>query len=126
MALAVALFARLAGFDRDRSFYATVLMVVASYYVLFAVIGGSAAALIREVAAMAVFVLLAAVGVRRLRWLLVIGFASHGVFDQFHGHFIDNPGVPLWWPQFCLTYDLAAAVLVAVTPAAVHTSGKNP
>jgi hypothetical protein len=32
----VALFARWVGFDRDRAFYPTVLMVIASYCVLFA------------------------------------------------------------------------------------------
>ena len=37
----VSVFARLTGLDRDRAFYPTVLLVVASYYVLFAVMGGS-------------------------------------------------------------------------------------
>lgn len=31
LAVAVAIFARIAGFDRDRAFYPTVLIVVASY-----------------------------------------------------------------------------------------------
>lgn len=38
----IAAAARWAGYDRDRSFYPTVLMVIASYYVLFAVMGGRA------------------------------------------------------------------------------------
>ena len=37
----VALFARFVGFDRDRAFYPTVLMVIASYYVLFAAMSDS-------------------------------------------------------------------------------------
>ena len=37
---AVAVFARCVGFDRDRAFYPTVMIVIALYYVLFAVMGG--------------------------------------------------------------------------------------
>jgi hypothetical protein len=35
LSLGVALFARRVGLDRDRAFYPTVLIVIASYYVLF-------------------------------------------------------------------------------------------
>jgi multidrug transporter EmrE-like cation transporter len=48
LALVVSLLAWAAGFDRDRSFYPTVLCVVASYYVLFAVMGGSMPVLVAE------------------------------------------------------------------------------
>ena len=41
LSIGVALFARWVGFDRDRAFYPTVLIVIASYYVLFAVMSGS-------------------------------------------------------------------------------------
>ncbi len=40
LALVVGAFATVAGYDRDRSFYPTVLIVVASYYDLFAIMGG--------------------------------------------------------------------------------------
>jgi hypothetical protein len=30
-----------------------------------------------------------------------------------HGAVISNPGVPHWWPPFCLTYDVAAAGYLA-------------
>ena len=49
LAFLVSFLARLARFDRDRAFYPTVLAVVASYYVLFAVIGGSHHALTVDV-----------------------------------------------------------------------------
>src|SRR6267142_6562564 len=42
LALATCVFASLVGLDRDRAFYPTVLWVIATYYVLFAVMGGSA------------------------------------------------------------------------------------
>jgi hypothetical protein len=41
LSVAVALFARRAGFDRDRTFYPTVLIVIALYYVLFAAMSES-------------------------------------------------------------------------------------
>jgi hypothetical protein len=41
LSLAVAVFAAVVGFDRERAFYPTVLIVIASYYILFAVIGVS-------------------------------------------------------------------------------------
>lgn len=48
LALVVAGAAALAGFDRDRGFYPTVLVVIASYYVLFAVMSGSVDAVLVE------------------------------------------------------------------------------
>ena len=113
VALAVAIFARLVGFERDRAFYPTVLIVVASYYALFAVMGGSMSALVAESVAIVVFGLLAVFGFKRSPWLLVIGLAGHGVFDFFHGRFIANPGVPVWWPAWCLSYDVTAAAYLA-------------
>jgi len=48
LSLGVAMFARGIGFDRERSFYPTVLIVIASYYVLSAVMSGSTHALVTE------------------------------------------------------------------------------
>jgi len=39
--------------------------------------------------------------------------AIHGLFDVFHNQLIANPGVPVWWPQFCFTYDVVAAGYLA-------------
>ncbi len=109
LALGAALFARVTGFDRDRSFYPTVLVIIALLYGLFAAIGGSTTALVAECGPMVVFVLLAVTGHRYSAWLVVVGLASHGVFDFFHPQLITNPGVPPWWPQFCMAYDVTAA-----------------
>ena len=113
LALGVAVFARCAGFDRDRAFYPTVVIVVASYYVLFAVLGGSVHALLRESLVMTGFVTAAVLGFRSSPWLVVAALAGHGVLDAFHGHVVDNPGVPPWWPAFCGAYDVAAAACLA-------------
>ncbi|AXQ27552.1 hypothetical protein D0B54_02155 [Solimonas sp. K1W22B-7] len=109
LALAVALGARWIGFDRDRAFYPTVLIVIASYYALFAVMGGSLSALAVESVALGGFALLAIAGFKLSPWIVVAALAGHGVFDWLHPGLIDNPGVPAWWPGFCLGYDLAAA-----------------
>lgn len=114
LALAVGTMARFVGLDRDRAFYPTVMMVVASLYVLFAVIGGSTHALLVELLVMAVFIAAALVGFKRSLWIVVAALAGHGVFDIFHGGLIENAGVPSWWPNFCMTYDVVAAAGLAV------------
>jgi hypothetical protein len=113
LAAGVALFARWLGLDRDRAFYPTVLTVIAALYSLFAVMGGSSEALWKEIAAGLVFVALVVLGFRRSLWLVVAGLALHGVFDFFHPHLIADPGVPPWWPAFCLAYDVVAAAGLA-------------
>lgn len=113
LALTVSGFATLIGLDRDRAFYPTLLLVIASYYVLFAVTGGSGHALVVETLVMTGFLLAAVVGFKKSLWLVVAALAAHGVFDAFHGRVVANPGVPVWWPAFCLTYDITAAAFLA-------------
>jgi hypothetical protein len=105
----VALSARYVGFDRDRAFYPTVLIVIASYYVLFAAMSESVEIVLLESAVMTVFVIAAVVGFKTSAWIVVGGLAGHGVFDVLHGNILENSGVPVWWPPFCLAYDLGAA-----------------
>lgn len=115
LALLVALMAARAGLDRDRAFYPTVLIVVASYYDLFAIVAGSLPALGLETLSLAAFVGLALVGFRRNLWIVVVALFAHGGLDLVHGRLIANPGVPAWWPMFCLTYDWTAALGLAWT-----------
>jgi len=109
LALVVAVFARYVGFDRDRAFYPTVLMVVAAYYVLFAAMSGSLHTVALELVVMAVFVIAAVAGFKSSAWIIVAGLAGHGVLDGLHDHVAQNTGVPVWWPAFCLAYDVGAA-----------------
>jgi hypothetical protein len=113
LAVAVALFARIVGFDRERAFYPVVLVVIASYYDLFAVMGGGGADLVPETIGFILFAAAAAVGFRTSLWVVVAALAAHGVFDFFHHALVDNPGVPTWWPNWCLAYDVAAAACLA-------------
>lgn len=114
LALFVAGFAQTVGLDRGRAFYPTVLVVVASYYALFAVMGASGTALEIEIAVGAGFSLLAVFGFRRNMWVVAAAIAGHGVFDLFHRSLIENPGVPVWWPGFCAAADLILGGWVAV------------
>ena len=109
----VGLFATVSRLDRDRAFYPTVAIVVASYYSLFAVMGASTRALVLESLIGGAFLAVAVFGFRSSLWVVVIALGAHGVFDLVHGTIVSNPGVPHWWPAFCLLYDAMAAGYLA-------------
>lgn len=113
LALAVGGLSTVVGFDRDRAFYPTVLIVVASYYALFAVVSESTHALVIEAVVATAFIGAAVVGFRGSLWLVAAALAGHCILDVFHGQIIANPGVPAWWPAFCLAYDGVAAGYLA-------------
>jgi hypothetical protein len=112
LALAVGVFARWVGLDRDRAFYPTVMIVIACLYSLFAIIAESPAVLVAELAVGGGFIVLATVGFKRSLWFVVAALAAHGLFDLFHPHAFHNPGVPVWYPDFCFAYDIVAAVFL--------------
>ncbi len=107
------LFSR-SGMDRDRALYPALMMVIAFYYVLFALIGQSPRALLAESAVALAFVVAAVAGFRSNLWWVVLALAAHGLLDLVHGALIDDPGVPAWWPAFCAAYDVAAAAYLGV------------
>ena len=113
LALSVGLSATFLGLDRDRAFYPTVMIVIASYYGLFAIMSGSVQVLTFESIAIVAFLVASIAGFKRSLWLVVVALAAHGVYDFVHGQLIANPGVPLWWPPFCLAYDVVAAAYLA-------------
>ncbi len=114
LALAVCVAARFAGFDRERGFYPVVLIVIASYYVLFAVMGGDSRIVLLESAVGAAFLAAALAGFKTRLWILVPALAAHGAFDFSHPVLLQNAGVPAWWPPFCLAFDLGAALFLGV------------
>jgi len=123
LALAVAGFATAIGLDRGRAFYTTVLIVIASYYVLFAVMGASGRTLGTEIAVASGFSFLAILGFKRNFWLVAAAMAAHGVFDVVHHLLIENPAVPHWWPGFCLAFDGIAGAWLALR---LMTRSMNP
>jgi hypothetical protein len=119
LALAAAGTATAIGFDRERVFYPTLLIVIATYYVLFAATGysmrnSSEQVVLLESLVAAGFLLVAFLAFKISLWLAVAGFIGHGIFDFVHDHFVNNPGVPPWWPGFCLAFDVVAGGFLAV------------
>lgn len=114
LALAVCIFALLTGLDRGRVFYATLVLVVAHYYILFAVMGASSTVMLAESVAASVFFILAVIGYRTSPWIIATALVGHGVYDFFHHHMIHNYGVPTWWPAFCMSFDVLAGAFLAV------------
>jgi hypothetical protein len=113
LALGISMGATAIGFDRERSFYPIVLIVIAFLYALFAIMAGSTHALLLELLPGALFLTAAVIGFKKSLWWAVAGLIGHGLLDFVHGHFISNPGVPVFWPGFCATYDLVAGAYLA-------------
>ena len=114
LALLTCLTGRLGGLDRDRAFYPTALVAIATYDVLFAVIGGSQFAQLLEVALAAVFAAVALVGFKRSEWIVAAAFAAHGVADLVHDSFSPDAGIPAYWPGFCSAFDMVVAIVLVL------------
>ena len=112
LAVGVAALGKFTRFDEDRSFYSTVLVIIASYYVLFAILGGSGHALVWELVVAVGFSAVAIIGALYLPMLVGIGITAHGLFDLVHHVLIEDPGVPTWWPSFCGSIDVALGLWV--------------
>ena len=113
LALLIGLSMSFIGLDRDRAFYPTVMIVIAFYYALFAVTGGSLAVLALEAVPITVFVVASVAGFKSSLWLVVAALVAHGVYDISHDLLFFNAGVPAWWPNFCLGYDVVAGLYLA-------------
>jgi hypothetical protein len=125
LAIGIGAFTTVSGFDRDRSLYPIMLVVIASYYGLFAVmVGGSALAW--ETGVFAAFALAAMIGFRTNLWVVVVALVGHGLFDFYHHQLINNAGVPAWWPIFCLSFDAAAGAYLAWRLISKKIEATNP
>lgn len=101
------------GFDRERSFYPTMMVVVALVYVLFAFMAAPPAPVWHEVIAASLFIATAIFGFRKNLWLVVMALVGHGLFDLVHFQAITNSAVPAWWPGFCGSIDLVLGAALA-------------
>ena len=52
---------------------------------------------------------------RAFAWVagVVVALAAHGLLDFTYHQLIAIPGVPAWWPSFCLSFDVVAAACFA-------------
>jgi hypothetical protein len=88
------------------------LALIAAVYIGFAVADGRPRVIAVECSVTFAFLLLAAAAVTGSAWLLVLGYAGHGLKDwwQERSHFVAGTR---WWPPFCAAVDfLVAAILV--------------
>lgn len=104
LAIVLAIGARITRSDQERSFYPTLLIVIATYYVLFAFMSGES--IVEEIVVAAVFSIVAIAGGKMSPVLVGVGILLHGVFDFLRPLFISNSGVPVWWPGFCGGVDI--------------------
>lgn len=114
LALTLAGGATAIGFDRSRTFYPVILIMIASYYCLFAAMSGSETALWQDTFIAALFAGLAIAGFRSSLWLIVAALGAHSAMDVIHHNIVTNAGVPLWWPGFCSIVDVTAATYLAI------------
>ena len=110
IAVVIAIFASVTRFDQDKSFYPTVLIVIAFYYVLFAFMSGEG--IVEESIVASIFLCAALFGGIFRSLVTGIGIALHGVFDFLHPLVIYNSGVPEWWPAFCGGIDITLGAWV--------------
>lgn len=113
LALSIGLGASVTGLERDRALYPVMLVVIASYYVLFAVLGSDMASLPREILVLAGFGVVAVTGFRTNLWIVAGALTGHGAFDMVHSHVVVNAVVPAWWPAFCASFDVVAGLYLA-------------
>jgi hypothetical protein len=93
--------------------HALYIALIAAVYIGFAVADGRPKVLAVEAVVAAAFVIVAAAGVSGSAWLLVVGYAGHGVKDawQERHHYVANTR---WWPPFCATIDWLVAAILAI------------
>jgi len=91
---------------------ALLLALIAAVYIGFAVADGRPTVIAVESAVVGAFVLLAAAGVTGSAWLLVLGYAGHGLKD-FWQERIRYVADTRWWPPFCAAVDWLVAVVLA-------------
>jgi hypothetical protein len=93
--------------------HALAITLIASVYIGFAVADGRPRVIAIECGVAAMFVILASIAVTGTPWLIVAGYAGHGLKDlwQHRTHFVRGTR---WWPPFCLTVDWLVASIIAV------------
>ena len=93
--------------------HALYIAFIAAVYIGFAVADGRPRVIAVETSVAAAFLALAATGVTGSAWLLVAGYAFHGVKDlwQHRTRFVAGTR---WWPPFCATIDFLVALVLAV------------
>lgn len=113
LALALPALPALTGIGRGRDFYPLVLIIVASYYVLFAATQDSLSTTLLELLVALVFFAAGIIGFATSLWWVAAALVGHGLLDCVHHLLISNAGVTQQWPGFCLSFDITAGLILA-------------
>ncbi|UWR24570.1 hypothetical protein [Sulfitobacter sp. S190] len=108
------------GVMHQRGTWATIMVAIASFYVVFAIQTGDTLEIVVHTGLAAGFTALAIIGARTSSWILAAALLGHGIFDVFAGSVIANHA-PGWWGPFCLGID----VVLALTLAAMLLRGRT-
>ena len=98
---------------RQRGTWATTMVAIAAFYVVFAIQTGDTAEIIVHSGIAAGFAALTIIGARASAWILAAALLGHGIFDVSVGRFLANPASG-WWGPFCLGIDVVLALGLAV------------
>lgn len=93
--------------------HALYIAFIAAIYIGFAVADGRPTVIAVESTVAGAFFVLASAGVAGSAWLLVAGYAAHGLKD-FWQHRTDFVSGTRWWPPFCAAVDFLVAAVLAV------------
>jgi hypothetical protein len=107
------LVARRADSKRELRVYAMALIAAALVYVGFAIAAGAALSWVAlEVSGLALFSLIALLGLRYSVWILALGWVAHAVWDALLDEVLKVGFVPDWYPFVCVGFDLFLAVYI--------------
>ena len=93
--------------------HALYIAFIAAIYIGFAVADGRPKVIAVESTVAFAFLVLASAGVAGSAWLLVAGYAAHGLKD-FWQHRTGFVAGTRWWPPFCASVDFLVAAVLAV------------
>jgi hypothetical protein len=93
--------------------HALYIAFIAAIYVGFAVADGRPRVIAVESTVAFAFLVLASMGVTGSAWLLVAGYAAHGLKD-FWQHRTGFVSGTRWWPPFCASVDFLVAAILAI------------
>ncbi|GFD72678.1 hypothetical protein MHM83_04870 [Tenacibaculum sp. Mcav3-52] len=111
----IVLLAMKTGFDKDSSFYPVLLIVIAFYYVLFALQANNTYEIIFETSIAFLFSIIAILGHHKHIKIVGIALILHGIYDLFQGNIVFSTNPPQWWPLFCLGVDITLGIWVLWT-----------
>lgn len=114
LAIAIVLSARLSRFEKDRSFYPVLLIVIAFYYVLFAFQSFHKNEILFEVFVAIIFSVLAIWGHHINLKIVGLALILHGFYDLMHHSIPVATNPPEWWPLFCFGVDVILGVWLLI------------